>query len=141
MSRRPRGPLPIYFLSFTLPRSRSRTVVIYEVNLTVEPEQSNEYSVWLEEHIRGMLELEGFDSAALYARSGPDEEARAPERVPEGKRHWTVHYHLENRAALERYFEEDAERMRAKGADQFEGQFSAERRVLESRKVFSHQER
>ena len=47
---------------------------------------------------------------------------------------------LESREALDRYFEEDAERMRAKGDDQFE-EVHAERRVLESRKVFSHQER
>ena len=118
-------------------------MVIYEVNLTVEPSQVNEYSAWLDEHIREMLELEGFESAALYARSGPDEgpQAEAPERVPEGQRHWTVHYHLDSRDALDRYFEEDSERMRAKGSNKFGDQVSAERRVLESRQVFSHQER
>jgi hypothetical protein len=177
-------------------------VVIYEVNLTVEPDQVNEYSAWLDEHIRAMLELDGFESAALYARADSDDglgerqgrqrqggerqgetglresssgeataaevtaegtgegkntgeeggaeasgaggtrssEADAPDRVPAGKRHWTVHYHLTDRDALDRYFEEDAERMRSEGADKFEGQFSAERRVLESRQVFSHQE-
>lgn len=129
-------------------------MVIYEVNLTIAPDRVNEYSAWLEEHVREMLDLDGFESAALYARSGTNEapgadgnastgggEADAPDRVPEGDRHWTVHYHLDSREALDRYFEEDAERMRAKGNDQFEGEVSAERRVLESRKVFSHQER
>ena len=135
-------------------------MVIYEVNLAIAPGRVNEYSAWLEEHVREMLALDGFESAALYARSGTselppspggagrsradgnadDETADAPERVPEGDRHWTVHYHLESREALDRYFEEDAERMRAKGDDQFE-EVHAERRVLESRKVFSHQER
>ena len=122
-------------------------MVIYEVNLAIAPDRVNAYSAWLEEHVREMLDLDGFGSAALYARSDSDdaaglsEEAEAPERVPEGDRHWTVHYHLESREALDRYLEEDAERMHEKGADRFGDQVSAERRVLESRKVFSHQER
>ena len=119
-------------------------MTIYEVNLAVAPDQVNEYSAWLEEHIRDMLELEGFESAALYARSGPDGEtsskqANAPDRVPEGQRHWTVHYHLDSRDALERYLDEDADEMRAAGRD--DGAEVTGRRVLESRKVFSHQER
>ena len=122
-------------------------MVIYEVNLTVEPEQVNEYSAWLEEHIREMLALDGFESAAWYARAGDDQnaggsaEVPSPDRIPEGRRHWTIHYHLHSRDALERYFDEDAERMRSEGTGRFDGQFTAERRILESRKVFSRQER
>ena len=133
------------------PTPKPPRMVIYEVNLAVESDRVNEYSAWLEEHVREMLELDGFENAALYARSSPedtpDEDADAPDRVPEGERHWTVHYHLDSREALDRYLDEDADAMRAdadsggSGGAFFDSATVTERRVLESRKVFSHQER
>ena len=133
----------------SLPSSPFQTVVIYEVNLTVEPDIVDAYSAWLEEHIRAMLDHDGFESAAWYVRSdGADGRARAsgegtavPDRVPEGPRQWTVHYHLESRDALQRYLAEDAQQMRSEAADRFGEQVTTERRILESRQVFSHQER
>jgi hypothetical protein len=117
-------------------------MVIYEVNLAVESDRVNAYSAWLEEHVREMLERDGFENAALYARSSPedtpDEDAGAPDRVPEGERHWTVHYHLDGREALDRYLDEDAD---SSGGASFDSATVTGRRVLESRKVFSHQER
>ena len=115
-------------------------MLIYEVNLTVESDAANAYSVWLKEHIRATLELDGFEAAAWYVRD-PDAEPgrrRSPDDGPLGDRHWTIHYHLASRTHLERYLDEHAERMRAGGAQHFEGRFTADRRVLEKKQVFSH---
>ena len=35
-------------------------MIIYEVNLTVDPEIADEYAVWLRPHIVHILELDGF---------------------------------------------------------------------------------
>ncbi len=103
-------------------------MVIYEVNLDVDDAIANEYAAWLREHIRDMLEIDGFVAAAWYTRDGDD---------AEGRRAWTIHYQLEDRAVLRTYFDEHAERMRGEGVARFEGRFEAARRVLEQREVFT----
>ena len=114
-------------------------MLIYEVNLTVEADAANAYSAWLKEHIRAMLELDGFEAAAWYVRDADAStaSARGPDDGPLGDRRWTIHYHLASRAHLERYLDEDAEQMRADGTERFEGRFTADRRVLEQQQVFS----
>lgn len=114
-------------------------MVIYEVNVTVEADVANEYSAWLREHIREMLQIDGFEAAAWYLRD-PDADAEKeqdPADGPLGDRRWTIHYHLRDRAALKAYLSEHAERMRGEGTSRFEGRFTADRRVLEKKRVFS----
>ena len=93
--------------------------MLYEVALEPDPGILADFDVWLEAHVARMLELPGFRSARIYA----DAEADKPKRV--------VHYELESREALERYFAEDAARMRADGIERFGNAFRATRRVLE----------
>ena len=111
-------------------------MLIYEVNLTVDGDIADEYSTWLREHIREMLKQDGFEAAAWYARSD-DADALPDGDDPANPRQWTIHYEVDSAEALQHYFENGADQMRQDGLDRFEGQFSAERRVLEQRRIFS----
>ena len=111
-------------------------MLIYEVNLTVDEDIADEYSAWLREHIRAMLKQDGFEAAAWYVRSDgatalPDGDA------PANPRQWTIHYEVDSAEALQHYFDTGAAQMRQEGLDRFKGQFSAERRVLEQRRIFT----
>ena len=106
-------------------------MLIYEVNLSVDADIANEYASWLREHIREMLQGDGFESAAWYT---PDDQAGDQSG---DQRHWTVHYHVSDRKHLQDYLEHRAEAMRTSGLERFEGRFQADRRVLEQNHVFS----
>ena len=110
-------------------------MLIYEVNLTIDGDVANEYSAWLREHIREILALDGFESAAWFARS--DDDNTIPDGdEPANPRRWTVQYQVSDREALQTYFDKHAERFRQDGLERFEGQFTAERRILDQRRTF-----
>lgn len=96
-------------------------MVIYEVNLTIEPSIAEAFAAWLGGHVEAILRLDGFVRAAWYRR-----EAEAGETGVL----ITVHYSLESRGALEAYFEHHAPAMRADGLERFGGAFKASRRVM-----------
>jgi len=113
-------------------------MLIYEVNLTVDEDIATEYSTWLREHVREMLTLDGFEAAAWYTRSdGVHTMPADAGDASSGPRHWTVHYQVASRDALQRYFNDEAERMRRDGQARFADHFSAERRILEQTRTFS----
>jgi quinol monooxygenase YgiN len=99
----------------------SRTAVIYEVNLRPDPSIEAEFDEWLEHHVREMVRLPGFVGATIYRSEDPGS----------GEIQRTTHYRLRDRAALEDYFREHAERMRADGIRRFGDRFSATRRILD----------
>ena len=99
--------------------------VIYEVNLAVDALVADAFSRWLPGHMDEMLAWDGFEHATWYHRDPADEGA-----VDDGRVLWTVHYRLRDRPALERYFREHADAMRADGLARFGGHFSATRRIL-----------
>lgn len=99
-------------------------MLIYEVNLHVDAEIAGAYAAWLSQHIEEMLEIDGFERAVWY------------EVEEDGREHWSVHYYVESREALEAYFDGPAERMRGQGLERFQGHFSADRRVLAARQRF-----
>ena len=103
-------------------------MLIYEVNLTVSRDIAADYRNWLRPHIEEMLKNPGFQAAKFYQRdadeAGGDSEC------------WTLHYFVENRAALNDYFDGPASAMREQGIALFGGKFSANRRVLESMEKF-----
>ncbi len=103
-------------------------MIIYEVNLTVNPEIANEYRRWLHSHIDDILKLEGFHAAKWYQRD--NDEAGGNGEC------WTIHYFLDSRAALNHYLDHHAESLREEGAQKFGGKFSANRRVLEPLEKF-----
>jgi hypothetical protein len=94
--------------------------ITYEVALEPEPEILGEFEAWLEYHMDDMLALPGFTGASIHKAENPDTGAQL--RV--------VRYELEDRAALERYLEEYAPRMRAEGLAKFGDRFRASRRIV-----------
>ncbi len=95
--------------------------LIYEV--TLEPDRAilGDFEAWLEYHVDEMLELPGFTGATIHKAEDPD--TGAPLRV--------VRYALEDRAALDRYLEEFAPRMRVAGIARFGDRFRATRRIVQ----------
>ena len=101
-------------------------MIVYEVNLVVKREIADDYADWLEDHIREILALPGFESAEWF------------EDVDEGTdSRWTIQYRLRSHDDLLRYFEEHAERTRADGLGRFGDRFRATRRVLRAKQVFA----
>ena len=101
-------------------------MIVYEVNLLVDREVSDAYLAWLRPHIDEMLTFPGFLDARLWRRDADDEGEE-----DDGRARYTVHYHLEDRASLEAYFQGPAARMREDGLQRFGGRFQATRRILQ----------
>ena len=100
-------------------------MLIYEVNIQVDNDAAEAMAVWMKEHVREMLDLDGFEGATWYVLD--------PEK---GRQRWSVHYQVESWRRLNAYFENHAETMRQDGLDRFGGKFSADRRVLYEREHF-----
>jgi len=96
--------------------------VIYEVTLRPDPSVDADFDVWLEHHVQEMLRLPGFVGARIH--HGEDAEHGPGAR--------TVCYLLRDRAALDAYLEQHAERMRADGAKRFGDRVRASRRILDA---------
>lgn len=94
---------------------------IYEVNLHVDAAIAGEYRAWLARHIREMLALPGFTGARWFEVADPQ---------AAGEVAFCCQYELADQAALDAYFRDHAEHMRADGARLFGGRFRASRRVL-----------
>lgn len=97
-------------------------MIVYEVNLRVQHAIAVDYLSWLQSHVAQMLALPGFVSAQVFA---------APDHDDDEARAFCVQYRLQDRAALERYLQQHAVRMRADALARFGDHFRAERRVLE----------
>lgn len=98
--------------------------VLYEVTLDVDAAIGAEYRAWLHEHVAAMLEIDGFRSARVFEVLDP-----APAH---GRIGLCVAYDVRDGAALQRYFDVDAARMRADGLARFGTKAIATRRVLRS---------
>jgi len=94
--------------------------ITYEVELEPDADILGEFEAWLEYHVDEMLALPGFTGATIHKAENPDSGAAL--RV--------VRYELADRAALERYLEEFAPRMRAEGVTRFGDRFRASRRIV-----------
>lgn len=102
-------------------------MIVYEVNLWVQPEVLDEYRAWLDGHIREILALPGFAGATVFdvldtpARDGHPAGTQAC---------LSVQYRLDDESVLADYLREHAPRLRAEGMARFAGKFTAERRVM-----------
>ena len=97
-------------------------MVIYEVNVAVDPGVADAYAAWLAPHIGEVLAVPGFVSADWWAvEADGDDRPRV---------RWCVQYRVESRGALQAYFDEHAERLRGDGLARFGGRFQATRRIL-----------
>lgn len=100
-------------------------MLIYEVNLEVDDEAKFSFAGWLPEHIKRMLEIDGFKAAYWFYRNADDEGREAS-----GDTLWTIQYLIENRSKLDHYLNHEAEEMRKEAVDKFGEKFKASRRVL-----------
>ncbi|MDP6364044.1 MAG: DUF4286 family protein [Candidatus Poseidoniia archaeon] len=109
-------------------------MIIYEVNLTVDPDIADEYAAWLKPHIAHILEIDGFLGAEWFERDAAADGAtsRGGDKV-----RWTIQYRLRDRVALEAYQRDHAPTLIHEGQARFGGRFRASRRVLEPMKIFS----
>lgn len=98
----------------------AREGIVYEVELGVPAAQGAALDEWLGEHVAEMLSLPGFTGAEIFEVDADDP----------GETRRSVRYSLVDRAALERYLEEHAPRMRAAGPARFGDALSSSRRVL-----------
>lgn len=110
-------------------------MLLYEVNLSVDGSEAARFSSWLREHVRTMLEFDGFEAAAWYVRSPGGDSVPEPDE-PAGRRTWTIHYQVRDRSALQSYFDEYADEMREEAAQRFGDHVTAERRILEQKRLF-----
>jgi hypothetical protein len=94
--------------------------ITYEVALEPDPEILGEFEAWLEVHADEMLALPGFTGADIH--KGEDPETGAALRI--------VRYELKDRAAVDRYLQEFAPRMRAEALERFGDRFRATRRIV-----------
>jgi len=95
--------------------------VTYEVTLQPDEEILGDFEAWLEYHVDEMLALPGFRGASIH--KGEDAGSGAALRI--------VRYEMEDHAALQRYLEDHAARMRAAGVARFGDRFRATRRIVE----------
>ena len=99
-------------------------MIIYEVNLKLDPDIVIEFDEWLDLHIQQMLQFEGFKSAKKL-NSIEDEQFFL-----------TVQYKIESQEDLDRYFRNHAEQMRQEGLDKFGEKFKAHRRIMKTLKTY-----
>lgn len=110
-------------------------MLIYEVNLTVAEDVAPRYSSWLREHVRDMLELDGFEAAVWLDRHEDTDAAPAADE-PTDPRTWTIQYQVRDREALQAYFDEHAEAMRREGVEKFGDHVETSRRIFEQKRLF-----
>lgn len=100
--------------------------VIYEVRLELDPEAPaviEAFDSWLPDHIAEMVRLPGFVSGQqVFEETLGASESAWPAR--------TVHYTLQDRAALDAYFSDHAERMQLEGRQRFGAHLRATRRIF-----------
>lgn len=95
-------------------------MTIYEVTITVQSDAAEEYAAWLREHIQQIVKL-----PMVMRATWSVVEQEEGNRVQH-----CVHYFLEDREALEEYFQHHAPAMREEGIRLFGGKFTAARRVM-----------
>ncbi|MFK7888934.1 MAG: DUF4286 family protein [Gammaproteobacteria bacterium] len=105
----------------------SATPVVYEVNLSIAKQREAEFDTWLGEHVAQMLNLPGFLGATTLIEERDD-------ATTVGR---SVHYQVRDNEALQTYFDEHAERMRAIGVARFGDDLSATRRTFSAQPATS----
>ena len=96
--------------------------VIYEVEARVDPSIVGEFDAWLPGHVREVIACQGFTGAEMQRPVG---------ETPAGEILRRTQYRVGSMAALERYLEQDAPRLRADGTARF-GE-----KVVFSRRLFT----
>lgn len=94
-------------------------MVVYEVNVEIDPEILAEYQQWLPPHVTDMLKHTGFLQAEIFEV--------LDETTPNKK--LTIFFQVNSLEDLQHYFDHHAAQMRADAIQRFGEKFRAHRRV------------
>lgn len=96
-------------------------MVVYEVNLDISDEIFDQFIIWLNNHVKAMMQFKGF------------KEAKILQEICETKNYKkiTCSYLLDSQESLDDYFMHHAPSMRQDGINQFGDKFSAVRRIFD----------
>jgi uncharacterized NAD(P)/FAD-binding protein YdhS len=97
-------------------------MVIYEVNLLVNESIYADFQIWLQQHVREMLQHPGFIRAYIFNEEQHDGDE---------KQKLTIQYQLMSRRDLDHYFEAYASNMLEEGVKRFGNSYSATRRIFD----------
>ena len=97
-------------------------MIIYNVTVNVDNSIHDEWLFWIKEHIPQVLSTGKFDKATL-TKVLIDEET--------GETTYSIQYRSYSREALEKYYKEDAERLKREGLAKFADKMLSFRTELE----------
>jgi hypothetical protein len=92
-------------------------MVIYEVNLEIEPSAFKDFILWHQGHMAEIIALPGVERAIVY-------------KTNESDNCLTVQYHLKSMDALEHYATNYVPKLKAEGQEKFPNKFTFTRRIL-----------
>lgn len=96
-------------------------MIQYEVNLEILKEIYKEFLVWLNEHIKEILNIDGFENASIFENLDLDSSALIK---------ITIRYNLISLDHLNEYFSKYSTIMRNKTIQKFGDKVKAQRKVL-----------
>jgi hypothetical protein len=96
-------------------------MIIYEVNLEIDTAIYEQFKTWLYDHVKEMLQLEGFLEAKILHEQSDSTE----------KKKLKCCYLLISQKNLDNYLTTQALHMRQEGIDKFGHHFSATRKIFE----------
>lgn len=94
-------------------------MVVYEVNLDIEPAIYEDFFLWLQGHMAELISLPGFSKAIVYKDASSGHQL-------------SIQYHLTSMDALDHYSTHHAPRLKAEAEQKYPGQFKAWRRILKT---------
>lgn len=100
-------------------------MIIYEVNLEIDPDIYTSYRTWLQQHTQEMLTFQGFQKLEIFERNANEENGS-----DNGRHLLTLHYHVTSREMLQNYLDHHAHSMRKDGERLFGSKYRASRRIL-----------
>jgi type III secretion system FlhB-like substrate exporter len=96
-------------------------MIIYNVTINIEESIHKEWLIWIKEHIPKVLATGKFEKATLTKVLVEEDEGHT----------YSVQYRSYSRAALDAYYKDDAEKLKAKGMQKFADKMLAFRTELE----------
>jgi len=95
-------------------------MVIYEVNLTISTKVYSKFIIWLDSHIKKMLQFDGFIDSTYYKIDSNNINQKLI----------CIHYKVDSKEHLDKYLSNNAYKMKQDGIDLFNDSFKATRRIL-----------
>jgi len=95
--------------------------IIYNVTINIEESIQKEWLIWIKEHIPKVLATGKFEKATLTKVLVDQDEGHT----------YSVQYKSYSRAALDAYYKDDAEKLKAEGMQKFADKMLAFRTELE----------